>query len=81
VAQLRTELDGDIVVYGSRRLSQSLIALGLADEIRLMVYPLALGDGERLFDNLRDRIDFDLVEARPLGGSVLSVTYAPSNAK
>jgi dihydrofolate reductase len=81
VTQLRAELDGDIVVYGSRRLSQSLIALGLADEIRLMVYPLAFGEGERLFDELRDRVDFDLVEARPLGGGVLSVTYAATRAR
>ncbi len=43
VARLRKELDGDIVVYGSRRLSQALLEMGLVDELRLMVYPLVLG--------------------------------------
>jgi hypothetical protein len=38
VARLRTELDGEIVDYGSRRLSQALIEMGLVDELRLMVY-------------------------------------------
>lgn len=40
VARLRKELDGEIVVYGSRRLSQALIEMGLVDELRLMVYPV-----------------------------------------
>jgi dihydrofolate reductase len=39
VARLRTELDGEIIVYGSRRLSQALIGMGLVDELRLLVYP------------------------------------------
>ena len=43
VARLRSELQGDIVVYGSRRLSRALMGMGLVDEVRLMVYPVVLG--------------------------------------
>lgn len=48
VARLRKKVDGDIVVYGSRRLSTALIDMGLADELRLVVYPVVLGTGDRL---------------------------------
>jgi len=53
VARLRKRLDGDIVVYGSRRLSQALIERGWVDEVRLMVYPVLLGAGDRLFGRRR----------------------------
>jgi dihydrofolate reductase len=42
VARLRKELDGEILVYGSRRLSRALIEMGLVDELRLLVYPVVL---------------------------------------
>ena len=42
VARLRTELDGEILVYGRRHLSRALIRMGLVDELRLLVYPLVL---------------------------------------
>lgn len=77
VARLREELDGEIVVYGSRRLSRSLIERGLVDELRLLVYPLVLGVGDRLFGETREKIALRLVEARPLGGGVVSMIYAP----
>ena len=66
VARLRKELDGDIVVYGSRRLSRALIGMGLVDELRLMVYPLVLGAGDRLFGETPDKMPMRLVESRPL---------------
>jgi dihydrofolate reductase len=80
VARLRKELDGDIVVYGSRRLSQSLIEMGLVDELRLLVYPLVLGAGARLFGETQDKIALRLVESRPLGDGVVSMIYAPAMA-
>jgi dihydrofolate reductase len=55
VARLRKELDGEIVVYGSRRLSRALIGMGLVDELRLQVYPVLLGAGDRLFGETRTR--------------------------
>jgi dihydrofolate reductase len=79
-ARLRKELDGEIVVYGSRRLSQALIGMGLVDELRLLVYPLVLGAGDRLFEEMPDKIPLRLVESRPLGGGVVSMIYAPAMA-
>jgi dihydrofolate reductase len=76
VARLRKELDGEIIVYGSRRLSRALIDMGLADELRLMVYPVVLGAGDRLFGDTQDKIPMRLVESRPLGGGVVNMIYA-----
>ena len=80
VARLRTELDGEIVVYGSRRLSQALIEMGLVDELRLMVYPVVLGAGDRLFGDTHDKIPMRLVESRPFGVGVVNMIYAPATA-
>jgi dihydrofolate reductase len=80
VARLRQELDGEIVVYGSRRLSRALIEMGLVDELRLMVYPVVLGAGDRLFGDTQDKIPMRLVELRPFGGGVVNMIYAPAGA-
>jgi dihydrofolate reductase len=80
LARLRRELDGDVLVYGSRRLSQALIGMGLVDEVRLLVYPLVLGAGDRLFGQTQDKIALRLVESRPLEGGVVSMIYAPATA-
>jgi dihydrofolate reductase len=80
VARLRKELDREIVVYGSRRLSRALIEMGLVDELRLLVYPVVLGTGDRLFGATKDKIALRLVESRPFGGGVVSMIYAPATA-
>jgi dihydrofolate reductase len=80
VARLRKELDGEIVVYGSRRLSRALIGMGLVDELRLLVYPVVLGAGDRLFGETQNKIPLRLVESRPFGGGVVSMIYAPAMA-
>jgi dihydrofolate reductase len=80
VARLRNELDGEILVYGSRRLSQALIRMGLADELRVQVYPVVLGAGDRLFGETEDKIALRMVESRPFGGGVVSMIYAPAMA-
>jgi dihydrofolate reductase len=80
VARLRTELDGEIVAYGSRCLSQALIEMGLVDELRLMIYPVVLGAGDRLFGDTHDKIPMRLVESRPFGGGVMNMIYAPATA-
>jgi dihydrofolate reductase len=81
VARLRKELGGEIVVYGSRRLSRALIEMGLVDELRLMVYPVVLGAGDRLFGETQDKIPMRLVESRPFEGGVVSMIYAPAVAE
>jgi len=78
VAKLKKKLDGEILVYGSRRLARALLGMGLVDELRLLVYPLLLGAGDRLFGETQDKIPLRLVESRPLGGGVVSMIYAPA---
>src|ERR671922_1742204 len=78
VARLRKELDGEVLVYGSRRLSQALIGMGLVDELRLLVYPMVLGAGDRLFGETQDKIALRRVESRRFGGGVVSMIYAPA---
>ena len=80
VARLRKELDGELLVYGSRRLSRALLGMGLVDEVRLLVYPVVLGAGGRLFGETQDKLVLRLVEARPLGGGVVSLSYAAAMA-
>jgi dihydrofolate reductase len=80
VARLRKQLDGEILVYGSRRLSHALIGMGLVDELRLLVYPLVLGAGDRLFGETQDKVPLRLVESRPFEGGVVSLIYAPTTA-
>lgn len=78
VTGLRSELDGDILIYGSRRLARDLFEMGLIDEVRLMVYPLVLGTGDRLFGDMPDKLPLRLVEAQPFGGGVMKMVYAPA---
>jgi dihydrofolate reductase len=78
--RLRKELDGEIVVYGSRRLSRALIEMALVDELRLMVYPVVLGAGDRLFGETQDKIPMRLVESRPFEGGVVTLVYVPAVA-
>ena len=80
VARLQKRLDGDIVVYGSRRLSRALMEMGLVHEVRLMVYPVVLGAGDRLFGEMEDKIPMRLVESLPSGDGVLNLIYAPARA-
>jgi dihydrofolate reductase len=75
------ELDGEILVYGSRRLSQALIGMGLADELRLQVYPVVLGAGDRLFGESQDKLELRLVDSRPFAGGVVNMIYGPAVAE
>jgi dihydrofolate reductase len=81
VASLRGELDGDVLVYGSRRLARALIGMGLVDELRLLVYPVVLGAGDRLFGETEDKIPLRLVESRPLEEGLVGMVYAPAGAE
>jgi dihydrofolate reductase len=77
VSRLKRELDGDIVVYGSIRLVRALIEHDLVDEFRLMVYPVVLGAGERLFGELSDKKPLRLVVTKTVGEGVAIHTYGP----
>ncbi|SEO86008.1 dihydrofolate reductase family protein [Actinacidiphila rubida] len=78
VAELRRTVDGDIVVYGSLRLARTLIANDLADELRLMVFPVVAGSGGRLLDEaaLGGTRALRLLETRRIGGQLVLQTYA-----
>ena len=75
VSKLRQELAGDIVVAGSIQLARTLIEHNLADEVRLMIFPVVLGAGERLFDETKDRKPMRLVHARTVGHNLALLTY------
>jgi dihydrofolate reductase len=72
---LRDEHDGDLVVHGSRQLAQTLFDNDLVDELRLMVYPVVLGDGKRLFGATSDKKTLRLAESRIVGDGVLILRY------
>jgi dihydrofolate reductase len=75
VSKLKRELDGDIVVYASFQLVRTLLDHDLVDELRLMVYPLVLGAGERLFGQISDTKRLRLVGTRTVGDGIASLTY------
>jgi dihydrofolate reductase len=76
VAKVKEQYDGDVVVHGSARLVQALLADDLVDELRLMVFPVVLGSGKRLFGETADKKRLQLVETRTVGDGVLILTYA-----
>jgi dihydrofolate reductase len=75
VAKLKQELDGDIVVYASAQLAHTLIEHDLVDELRLIIYPVVLGAGERLFGKSSDSKPMRLVRAQTVGDSLAFLTY------
>lgn len=75
VGKLRQEQDGDIVVHGSARLVQTLIEHDLVDELRLMVYPVVLGSGKRLFDDTGGKKPLRLVDSKVVGDGVTILIY------
>ncbi len=77
VAKLKAQPGGELLVYGSPDLVDELLRHDLVDEFRVLVYPVILGSGKRLF---RDRIDthhLRLVDTRAFGSGVVLLTYAP----
>jgi dihydrofolate reductase len=81
VAKLKQEQDGDIVVHGSPRLVQTLVELDLVDELRLMVFPVVLGTGKRLFGETSDKKPLQLVDSKVVGDGVAILTYEPAGAR
>jgi dihydrofolate reductase len=75
VSKLKQELDGEIVVYGSRQLVRTLMEHDLVDELRLMIYPFVLGAGERLFGETSDKQSLRLLSARTVGDGLAYLTY------
>jgi dihydrofolate reductase len=75
VAKLKARSGGDLLVYGSARLAQDLAQHGLVDAYRLMVYPLILGAGKRLFADAGKMASLELVDSTPAGDGIVMLTY------
>jgi dihydrofolate reductase len=75
VRKLKDEVEGMIVVHGSAQLVQALIENDLVDELRLMVFPVVLGTGKRLFGETDDKKPFKLVDSKVVGDGVAILTY------
>jgi dihydrofolate reductase len=80
VSTLKQQLKGEIVVPASFQLVRTLIEHDLVDELRLLIYPFALGAGERLFAGITDRLSLRLVASRTLGDDLVYVTYEVGRA-
>ena len=76
VSKLKEQVGGDILVNGSVQLVSLLLENGLIDELRLMVFPVVLGGGKRLFAGDGDVSTLRLVDSKP-AGQTLILTYEP----
>jgi dihydrofolate reductase len=75
VSKLKRGLDGEIVVYASYQLDRTLIEHDLVDELRLVVFPVVLGGGTRLFAETSDKKPMRLIGTRTIGDGLLFLTY------
>jgi dihydrofolate reductase len=78
VAKLKQKQEGDIVVHGSAQLVQTLFEHDLVDELRLMVFPVVLGSGKRLFGETSDKKSLRLADSNVVGDGVAILIYRPS---
>ncbi len=70
----------DVLIYGSGRLVRALITKGLLDELRLLVYPIVVGTGKRLFDE-SNKAELQLVETSAFGSGVVLLSYRAADAE
>jgi dihydrofolate reductase len=78
VSKLRQETDGQIVVHGSAQLVQTLLEASLVDELRLMVFPVVLGSGKRLFGKTTGKRRLQLTDSKAVGDGVAILIYEPA---
>jgi dihydrofolate reductase len=78
VADVKSKHDGDIVVHGSAQLAQALLDQGLVDELRLMVFPVVLGSGKRIFGETGDKKPLKLERSQTVGDGVEILVYTPA---
>ena len=75
VSKLKQQREGEIVVYASRPLVRTLMEHDLVDELRLTVFPVVVGAGERLFGETSDKKSFRLVDTKTIGDVLAHLTY------
>lgn len=78
IGKLKQADGGAIITFGSPTLVQSLTNAGLVDEYRILVHPVVVHEGRRLFDNLHGRTDFRLVGVETYARGAMMVTYTPT---
>jgi dihydrofolate reductase len=78
VSMLKQGPDGDIVVHGSAQLVQTLLEHDLVDELRLMVFPVVLGTGKRLFGDTSDKKRLRLADSKTVGDGIAILIYEPA---
>lgn len=78
VSKLRQGLDGDIVVHGSGQLVQTLVEHDLIEELRLMVFPVILGTGKRLFGDTSDKKRLRLADSKTVGDGIAILIFEPA---
>jgi dihydrofolate reductase len=78
VSNLKQEIDGNIVVHGSAQLAQALLENDLVDEVRLMVFPVVLGQGKRIFGATSNKKPLRLVDSKTVGDGVEILVYEPA---
>jgi dihydrofolate reductase len=77
VSKLRQRLDSEIVVFASRQLVHTLMEHDLIDELRLVIHPLVLGTGARLFDATSENAPMRLLDTRTVGSGLAYLAYEP----
>ena len=75
VSKLRQRPGGDIVVHGSAQLVQTLLEHDLVDELRLMIYPVVIGTGKRLFGETSDKKHLRLTDSKTVGDGITTCIY------
>ena len=80
IAKLKKKLNGNIVVHGSAQLVQALVANDLINELRLMVFPVILGSGKKLFDGMDEKKSMKLISSQTVGDGVGILIYEPKQA-
>ena len=81
ISKLREISAGDLVVHGSAQLAQTLLQHDLVDELRLMVFPVVLGSGKRLFGESPDKKRMQLTDSKIVGEGIAILTYNSAESK
>ena len=79
ITNLKQEDGGDIVISGSGALVRSLLQYGLLDELKLMIHPVVVGGGKRLFEDFGEQKALELVDSKTFETGVLYLTYRPAH--
>jgi dihydrofolate reductase len=79
ISELKRQPGKDIVISGSGALVRSLLEYGLLDELKLMIHPIVVGSGKRLFEDGEKQTALELVESKTFSTGVVYVTYKPAD--